>query len=149
MHHWRYKFLCGNSTWIRRRTHGRTFTRWQELKIRWNNVLWHHTICPQFFTTDCSRPWSVPAPCTRTPAWPAPAPAPPRLGSRSWSTITGQDWCRLTNKSAAIVLCMYMASIIDNFAINTVGSRQKLQFISKQNNFQTENVYTFAMPTRE
>ena len=55
----------------------------------------------------------------------------------------------LTNKSAAIVLCMYMASIIDNFAINTVGSRQKLQFISKQNNFQTENVYTFAMPTRE
>ena len=63
--------------------------------------------------------------------------------------ITGQDWCLLTNKSAAIVLCMYMASIIDNFAINTVGSRQKLQFISKQNNFQTENVYTFAMPTRE
>ena len=59
--------------------------------------------------------------------------------------ITGQDWCLLTNKSAA----MYMASIIDNFAINTVGSRQKLQFISKQNNFQTENVYTFAMPTRE
>ena len=63
--------------------------------------------------------------------------------------ITGQDWCLLTNKGAAIVLCMYMASIIDNFAINTVGSRQKLQFISKQNNFQTENVYTFAMPTRE
>ena len=63
--------------------------------------------------------------------------------------ITGQDWCLLTNKGAAIVLCMYMASIIDNFAINTVGSRQKLQFISKQNNFQTEKVYTFAMPTRE
>ena len=49
--------------------------------------------------------------------------------------ITGQDWCLLTNKSAAIVLCMYMASIIDNFAINTVGSRQKLQFISKQKQF--------------
>ena len=47
--------------------------------------------------------------------------------------ITGQDWCLLTNKGAAIVLCMYMASKIDNFAINMVGSRQKLQFISKQN----------------
>ena len=63
--------------------------------------------------------------------------------------ITGQDWCLLTNKSAAIVLRIYMASKIDNFAINMVGSRQKLQFISKQNNFQTEKVYTFAMPTRE
>ena len=63
--------------------------------------------------------------------------------------ITGQDWCLLTNKSAAIVLRIYMASKIDNFDINMVGSRQKLQFISKQNNFQTENVYTFAMPTRE
>ena len=63
--------------------------------------------------------------------------------------ITGQDWCLLTNKSAAIVLCMYMVAIIDNFAINTVGSRQKLQFISKQNNFQTEKVYTFAMATCE
>ena len=49
----------------------------------------------------------------------------------------------------AIVLHIYMAAIIDNFAINMVGSRQKLQFISKQNNFQTEKVYTFAMPTRE
>ena len=49
----------------------------------------------------------------------------------------------------AIVLHMYMAALIDNFAINMVVSRQKLPFISKQNNFQTEKVYTFAMPTRE
>ena len=49
----------------------------------------------------------------------------------------------------AIVLRMYMASIRENSAINTVGSRQKLRFISKQNNFQTEKVYTFAMPTSE
>ena len=48
-----------------------------------------------------------------------------------------------------IVLGMYMAAIIDNFDINTVGSRQKLRFISKQNNFQTEKVYNFAMPTSE
>ena len=45
----------------------------------------------------------------------------------------------------AIVLRMYMASIRENSAINTVGSRQKLRFISKQNNFQTETVYTFTM----
>ena len=49
----------------------------------------------------------------------------------------------------AIVLLMYMAALIDNFAINMVVSRQKLRFISKQNNFQTEKVYTFAMPTSE
>ena len=49
----------------------------------------------------------------------------------------------------AIVLRMYMASIRENSAINTVGSRQKLRFISKQNNFQTEKVYTVAMPTSE
>ena len=48
-----------------------------------------------------------------------------------------------------IVLHMYMAAIIDNLAINMVVSRQKLRFISKQNNFQTEKVYTFAMPTSE
>ena len=60
--------------------------------------------------------------------------------------IPGQNWYLPTNKSAAIVLRIYMASKIDNFAINMVGSWQKLQFISKQNNFQTEKVYTFAMP---
>ena len=49
----------------------------------------------------------------------------------------------------AIVLRMYMVALIDNFAINMVVSRQKLRFISKQNNFQTETVYTFTMTTAQ
>ena len=36
-----------------------------------------------------------------------------------------------------------------NIHVCTVSSRQKLRFISKQNNFQTETVYTFTMTTAQ
>ena len=36
-----------------------------------------------------------------------------------------------------------------NIRVCMVSSQQKLRFISKQNNFQTEKVYTFAMTTSE
>ena len=42
-----------------------------------------------------------------------------------------------------------MVRQLRNIHVCTVSSRQKLRFISKQNNFQTETVYTFTMTTAQ
>ena len=42
-----------------------------------------------------------------------------------------------------------MVRQLRNIHVCTVSSRQKLRFITKQNNFQTEKVYTFTMTTAQ